>query len=286
MRISNHKLKSLLLATVLFFGIGYAHAQVTVGSELTPNEGALLDVKESASNNTITSTKGINLPRVALQDPYKLEPCATTTTSKKTAHKGLTVYHTGAASMDEGMYYWNGTEWRRLVDEIPPTPTNKIRQYYQSANIVGGTTTDNATSLKFCQKGSTAVSPIKLPETGSYAFNVKLYTLLCQPDGTTKTPTYAGTVCVYLYIYVNGVLNDVSEVFYTLGPNATSSTLNRGNNVTNVILGCSGNAGDVVDIRFRYNTGWIPDGDAVLSRGNSSLNPGVSARTSMLFWKI
>lgn len=45
------------------------YAQVTIGSDQLPNEGALLDLKERGPfSGTATATKGLLLPRVKLID--------------------------------------------------------------------------------------------------------------------------------------------------------------------------------------------------------------------------
>ena len=92
--------------------------QVTIGSGLVPNKGALLDLKENnADDGGQTSTKGLGLPRVALVAIDKLEPCTDTNAKSKLEHTGLTIYNTTdnsatAATLKEGTYFWDGNSWQ------------------------------------------------------------------------------------------------------------------------------------------------------------------------------
>ncbi|MDR0427741.1 MAG: hypothetical protein LBH12_03960, partial [Dysgonamonadaceae bacterium] len=47
-------------------------AQVTIGANIDPNEGSLLDLK--TSDESVNSSKGLLLPRVQLADLNKLYP--------------------------------------------------------------------------------------------------------------------------------------------------------------------------------------------------------------------
>ncbi|MBF0575983.1 hypothetical protein [Dysgonomonas sp. GY617] len=59
----------------------------------------------------------------------------------------------------------------------------------------------------------------------------------------------------------------------------------NGSNLTNVILGCSGNAGDQVDIRLGFLQSSVSSGEYIRSQYSPSVNPASNA-TSMLFWKL
>lgn len=110
----------------------FTAAQVTMGSDNTPNPGALLDLKEYKSSNRITAKKGLLLPRVALTDLSKLapmfkydDPANEPTDKDMQEHTGLIVFNvnetenkdtcpTGIAS---GIYVWNSQEWVPLNQE-------------------------------------------------------------------------------------------------------------------------------------------------------------------------
>jgi hypothetical protein len=100
----------LLLSLVMaLMGTGVALAQITIGSVEPPNANALLDLKQLPDS---TSTKGLLLPRVALQ--------ATNLAAPMSAHvAGMTVYNKATAGTDEyrvspGFYYNTGTQWERM----------------------------------------------------------------------------------------------------------------------------------------------------------------------------
>jgi hypothetical protein len=108
-----------------------ASAQVTIGSSITPTEGALLDLKENspAADNT-TSTRGFLLPRVNLTN---LKPTAATGVNSLPtsigssatenwdleAHIGLVVFNVksdqcASEPIPVGSYVWSGIEWEYL----------------------------------------------------------------------------------------------------------------------------------------------------------------------------
>lgn len=125
---------------ILFFLISgfclflHTQAQVTIGSNIVPNKGALLDIKSQDGDvNNVTATKGLGVPRVALRKIKQLYPMFSTTptsdistaeytTGKTTidlAHTGLVVYNITidpAADnlLDVGLYTWDGTQWVTL----------------------------------------------------------------------------------------------------------------------------------------------------------------------------
>lgn len=83
-----------------------AHAQVTIGSGVAPDNNALLDLKENADG---TSSKGIILPRVALSSITSASPMDAFV-------KGIVVYNTATAgtspdNVTPGCYYSDGNKW-------------------------------------------------------------------------------------------------------------------------------------------------------------------------------
>lgn len=99
--------KGLLLVVMLLSCMASLKAQVTIGSDQTPDANALLDLKENATG---TSTKGMLLPRVALT--------ATSSPSPMTAHtNGMVVFNTATtADVTPGYYYNDGSKWVRVAD--------------------------------------------------------------------------------------------------------------------------------------------------------------------------
>lgn len=108
-----------LLCAVLFLICVPVKAQVTIGSNHTPRSGSLLDLKQNENLNS-NSTKGLLMPRVALEDVVKMGPCVKSDLAQpadKQAHIGLVVYNiTDSISVGlcPGLYVWTGEEWNRL----------------------------------------------------------------------------------------------------------------------------------------------------------------------------
>lgn len=96
---------TVIFGLFLFLCVSTATAQVTIGSGVEPDTGALLDLKQNADGSSL---KGLLLPRVTLTrtgDPGPLP-----------AHvAGMTVYNTATANdVTPGRYYNDGTRWVRL----------------------------------------------------------------------------------------------------------------------------------------------------------------------------
>jgi len=110
-------------------------AQVTIGSGIAPNKGAILDLKQNDQDNN--STKGILFPRVVLSDSKELYPMFGNEENEdpeytedkngpnriKIEHKGLIVYNlSDKNNFNEGLHIWNGTEWRSFMDRYVSPP--------------------------------------------------------------------------------------------------------------------------------------------------------------------
>ncbi|NDV68968.1 FISUMP domain-containing protein [Dysgonomonas sp. 25] len=117
--------KTLTQAMLILLAFTFATTltgQVTIGSDQTPNPGALLDLKMNG-----TTTKGMKLPIVSLTDPDNLYPMFTAGSSEYTGtnkaaedvlHTGLTVYNTTACDgqFAKGLYVWTGSGWEQVTD--------------------------------------------------------------------------------------------------------------------------------------------------------------------------
>lgn len=120
--------KRIVLA--IFFSLFMLNisAQVTIGSEIAPVEGALLDLKQKAPDgNNATATKGFALPRVMLESKKSLAPLASDTEANKKSHVGLTVYNlnyvagtVSTGALKEGLNVWDGTEWALIGGTSAP----------------------------------------------------------------------------------------------------------------------------------------------------------------------
>lgn len=116
-----------LLIFVLFsLPVSVVFGQVTIGADISPQKGALLDLKEKTPTvaGDATTTKGLGLPRVELKDMNKLIMGNYEVLDSQDGggqykkHTGLIVYNiSGAAipncaAIPNGIYVWNGTTWK------------------------------------------------------------------------------------------------------------------------------------------------------------------------------
>ena len=125
--------KGFYVCCLLLLFAGNAVAQVTIGSGVPPVRGALLDLKQ---NDQIAdnSTKGVLFPRVILSNEHELYPMfgaegnetqeyVENKNKLKAEHKGLIVYNLSEENdFSEGLYSWNGTEWRSFVKRVVLPP--------------------------------------------------------------------------------------------------------------------------------------------------------------------
>lgn len=120
---------TILIAAGILCIQSAAYAQVTVGTDVEPNTGAILDIKQydaaSPATDNSTATKGMVLPRVKLTDMSNLYPMfiddqdyKENTENKKdkedNIHTGLVVYNVNVDICEEiysGTHVWDGEEW-------------------------------------------------------------------------------------------------------------------------------------------------------------------------------
>jgi hypothetical protein len=95
-----------LALTLLLWSAVNLKAQVNIGSLDAPHTGAILDLSQGASD------RGILLPHVFITNvkSFQLETNATSTIANAI---GMVVYNTNPA-LGEGLYTWNGTEWKSV----------------------------------------------------------------------------------------------------------------------------------------------------------------------------
>lgn len=133
----------LYIAFACFIITSNATAQVTIGSNVSPEGGSVLDIKEfTPKSENQTSDKGVVLPRVLLTNKNELYPMywnistnsevAEYTSNKadlKRTHVGMTVFNvTNTGDFVSGVHTWTGTEWRKIDDSpvIQPQITSLI----------------------------------------------------------------------------------------------------------------------------------------------------------------
>lgn len=122
------RISYIILLQCLIFS--YTYSQVTIGSGIAPNKGALLDLKENSVVNGANSSKGLILPRVNLYQEKSLidiSDVAYTETTEQVAHAGLVVYNTNQDFYKgKGIYCWDGTQWISLKPETITITIDKI----------------------------------------------------------------------------------------------------------------------------------------------------------------
>lgn len=112
-------------------GVGQIGAQVTIGANTKPLDGALLDLKQDNMEGEVTATRGLGLPRVQLTAKKYLYPMFSKSDSDYSTpdeqkiqhdlHVGLMVYVPEVFELVHcpGLYVWDGVEWIPLEDRSP-----------------------------------------------------------------------------------------------------------------------------------------------------------------------
>jgi uncharacterized protein (TIGR02145 family) len=139
--------KIILLCSICFFTCA-TQAQVTIGSGIPPEKGALLDLKENAPKpDNTTAAKGLLLPRVKLTEPDKLYPMfegspgsgtdnsnydsPAEKDAENSMHTGLWVYNLSQCDgkFAQGVYSWTGAKWEQLTHNPVLTGGNPVLNF-------------------------------------------------------------------------------------------------------------------------------------------------------------
>lgn len=100
----------LLLISLFFLFSNFIRAQVTIGSNNPPVEGALLQLKEN-DNKEANSAKGLMLPRLQLTG-HNLDVISINSGDTPDMYVGLTVWNVrGVGDICKGVNVWNGNKW-------------------------------------------------------------------------------------------------------------------------------------------------------------------------------
>lgn len=255
--------KRMLLLVVLFFFMFATRAQVTIGSGISLADGLLLDLKQWENNNGLADAdKGIKLPRVALTNINSLAPLSEDNPTQKIIHKGTAVYNVKAngSTINEGVYYWDGTSWIRLVNEIPSTTLHEM-------NMKNNITTSNGSASG---SGGTTFSfpPLTIPEDGSYAFSFRLY------GGINGLGLGTARCVYYISVWAGTVMVDIVEI------DMLAISISGGSNYSySVTLGGTFKREDNVTFKIASITNtW--------TLMNANGNEKAANRTSMIWWKL
>ena len=135
-----------------------AHGQVTIGANIPPQSGSLLDLKEDDSTDN-NSKKGVAMPRVNLTIPTMLYPMFdgdaayknnqnNTKKEQDALHTGLIVYNINecftGSDTSRGLFVWTGSKWQNLKKRSSSASSSDVRTYsdqdgnYFRAKLFGG----------------------------------------------------------------------------------------------------------------------------------------------------
>ena len=196
------------LISALLVSASELSSQVTIGATVAPEKGAILQLKDSTTNDNnsvVNASKGLALPRVKLTDINKLKPmysyadqANTPSADDEKKHTGLLVYNIEKCiSSGKGLYVWTGTEWLAQCDVFVPTLSQTYFDLLSGVDARGPIT---AQDLQVTWGGaSTGATWDVIPEIGggvpltSPAANGNLdsypYTMSILPTTMTITPT-------------------------------------------------------------------------------------------------
>lgn len=144
------------------------HSQVSIGTEIPPLKGALLDLKESNKpDGSANALKGLMMARVELTDINNLTPILQSTepgyATLKLGYAGLIVYNVGVnPPLEKGLYFWNGTKWEKANTLSQGASVDAENGLTASNNTIslGGELEEHTTidlknfNLKFNENGS------------------------------------------------------------------------------------------------------------------------------------
>lgn len=153
-------MNKFILISILSVCLAFAsnsNAQVTIGSDVKPQSGALLELREFPTKaNGATSTKGLMLPRVELSDTKSLTDMNGVNAAEHILHTGLMAYNVSidkCNNLAPGVYLWNGEEWNRLgngvvykTGQLEDSRDNDAEYTYMTAHFIAKDPS-NATTL-------------------------------------------------------------------------------------------------------------------------------------------
>lgn len=175
----------IILLITLFLNYFGAVGQVGIGT-IAPNDSAMLDV--------FSSNKGVLFPRVSLLNTTD------TSTILNGNVVGLIVFNNVSNSnISIGFYYWNGTEWIKLID----TPTRLYKGSFDPTNTLpvnntaGDVYVNSATGKIYAYNGSNWISQ-------SNSSNL-LTTNIIATDGQTQFITPWDVSASNTKVFRNGV---------------------------------------------------------------------------------
>jgi hypothetical protein len=121
----------LLMLTLLILSVASMNAQVTIGSDKKPHPGAVLDLQ--------STTQGLKLPNVALDNDLSVFGLPDTDPSTAADQKGMYVYNTNP-TVGEGIYLWDGYQWVLVIKGVGPVTKVVISDNNDKSYLATGQT--------------------------------------------------------------------------------------------------------------------------------------------------
>lgn len=130
-------------------------AQVTIGSDSKPLDGALLQLKTN-DGTADNANGGLLLPRVALASTTDISKISGMTAATQANYKGLVIYNvtTTVPAVPSGTYVWTGTKWHLLEnsDSFTLTAKNGLTYANNDSIVLGGKMTAPTTTIDLDDK--------------------------------------------------------------------------------------------------------------------------------------
>ncbi|GHV16455.1 hypothetical protein FACS1894169_10180 [Bacteroidia bacterium] len=258
-------------------------AQVTIGSDTPPNNGAILDVK--SNDNTVNANGGINFPRVLISNfspttgnDFAASIGATGSWDMQ-KHIGLVVYNTGTPA---GLHIWNGTRWIVVGGASPwnisgtsNAATSNTDNIYQMGSVSVGIsgTVDPTAALNVASTNKGVLFP--------------RVTLTSSTDNTTIPNPTTG-----LLVYNTGANSSFTTVGYMFWDGSQWRLFaNASSEVAAAVLNCAGTqmspnqqivdatpiiAGTVLQIPYTGSNGGSFNGATLVSTGNPDVTATIA----------
>ncbi|MDR1343754.1 MAG: hypothetical protein LBJ39_00215 [Tannerellaceae bacterium] len=225
--------KTIFTFIVIAFGLScfQAKGQVTIGSDIAPLQGVLLDIKSKAGTagsgdaTTDASGGGLGLPRVTLTSLTSLAPfLASATTAQMKDRTGLMVYNISAANnFKPGIYVWNGAKW---------TTTGEGVKYFYMPSVNISATTGTGKQFNLYQAYKDQFDKTTNGSTGPQTWVSSNNTLAFVPSPESdRLYAYSELDYVITYydksVFSNISINTSGMMTYTVAaasPNITSAT--------------------------------------------------------------
>lgn len=212
-----------LLWLLLVFSVIQVYAQVTIGSDIPPRKGSVLDIKDKDTTGEEPNADGsLGLPRVQLSSPTIL---TVANDSENIKSIGITVYHTGNTKMPAGIYKWDGSRWMLTV---------LVDDYGTSGQLLKSNGTGTFGWATFVPPQYEYHKPTQISVLKSTNVKPESYSYKSLTDGGTGNWGGVKPSAKFEYLYsdeLNLLSETANERYLLIGIAATTRTTTRKNNV-------------------------------------------------------